>query len=686
MASGTDFSLHMRAVALELLGDPNPAHSSKSELRWGTNGSFSIDVTAGTWFDHEAKEGGGVLDLIARETGRHVNGAAGGAVEWLREHGYDVEDNHDRNLPAPVSTSKAPAGKKTIDEIYEYVDESGELLFQAVRFVFIGPDGKPLTKDGKVQKTFGQRRRALPTDEPDKVHDGWRWSVKGCRLVPYRLPDLLEALSAERPVFIVEGERKVDRLAELGVPATCNPMGSGKWPETFGDFFRDADIIHLSDNDEAGRNHTAVVGAALTGIAARQRVLDLPDLPAKGDVVDWIAKGGDATRLYDLVEKSALPFGAEAPRLNFEAVWFGDSPRMAADTEWLIDDLITRGDISMLIGASGSGKSFLATHFAMGVARAEPVFGHKVLKRGGVVYLAAEGRKGFPKRLQAYRQHFDISDHQSLPFVFLPIALNLFTEEGDFPKLLADLKILGAQMRDRFQCGIDMTVVDTHAAVSPGANENASEDVSRLLKHYNSIQETTGGHVMIVHHKNAMGARERGHSSFRAAVDNAIEVNCAENKDRSFKITKMKDAEEGFLTPFRLQSITLGARDDGRPITSCVVVPLDKWVQGSLRSPTLKNLTPKVRIALDALRDALLEHGEVAPGSMKLPEGVRVVKWNFWIDAFTKKSFEGGEDSKPDAVRKALQRAGEYLLDKRVIGREKPYVWIVREEKPAASG
>jgi Toprim domain len=64
----TDFAYLMEEVALLLLGKPNTTLSTKSELRYGNKGSLSIDLRKGTFYDWEYKEGGGVLDLIKRQT------------------------------------------------------------------------------------------------------------------------------------------------------------------------------------------------------------------------------------------------------------------------------------------------------------------------------------------------------------------------------------------------------------------------------------------------------------------------------------------------------------------------------------------------------------------------------------------------------------------------------------------
>jgi hypothetical protein len=115
-----DLAIHIEPVARALLGEPNRHQSRGNALRYGTNGSMSIDLEKGTWFSHEEGKGGGVLDLINRFKG--LEGAA--AVDWMRRDlGIDVG-----------STNGARPPSRKISATYDYVDEADELLFQVVRF------------------------------------------------------------------------------------------------------------------------------------------------------------------------------------------------------------------------------------------------------------------------------------------------------------------------------------------------------------------------------------------------------------------------------------------------------------------------------------------------------------------------------------------------------------------------
>lgn len=95
-----DLGGHIERVARHLLGSPNKALSTRDQWRYGTHGSLAVDVGGdkrGTWFDHQRKEGGGVLDLIRDKRGLS-NGAA---VEWLKsELGIPIEPASKRRMVA----------------------------------------------------------------------------------------------------------------------------------------------------------------------------------------------------------------------------------------------------------------------------------------------------------------------------------------------------------------------------------------------------------------------------------------------------------------------------------------------------------------------------------------------------------------------------------------------------------
>lgn len=196
---------------------------------------------------------------------------------------------------------------------YDYRDEKGDLLFQSVRL------GWP--------KDFRQRRWGMVGS-----HGRWFWNLEGVRIVPYRLPEILAAPQDEILV-IAEGERDADNLVALGFHATTNPMGAGKWRHleqtTVGRVFANRRVVILADNDPPGKAHAKQVAEGLEPIASRVVVIELPGLPPKGDVSDWLAQGHTADELRKIIATALDPVAQAAAEWG-EPIPL-DSPMVAGD-------------------------------------------------------------------------------------------------------------------------------------------------------------------------------------------------------------------------------------------------------------------------------------------------------------------------------------------------------------------
>jgi len=173
--------------------------------------------------------------------------------------------------------------EKRIVATYDYLDESGQLLYQVVKY---------------EPKDFRQRR-------PDGK-GGWIWNLNGVKSVLYRLPELLSAPMQDF-VIICEGEKDCDQLFELGFIATTNSGGAGKWLNEYNKYFESRLVVIIPDNDSAGKKHAEQVANSLYGTAGEIRIVELPDLPEKGDVSDWFDAGHDKSELIKLIDQ-AKPF------------------------------------------------------------------------------------------------------------------------------------------------------------------------------------------------------------------------------------------------------------------------------------------------------------------------------------------------------------------------------------------
>jgi hypothetical protein len=183
-------------------------------------------------------------------------------------------------------------GRRTLEATYRYTDENCNLLFEVLRF-------RVLAKNQKMEKAFVQRR-------PDPAREGvWIYNVQGVRKVLYRLPAIL-ASPAGQTVFIVEGEKDVDRADRIGLTATTNPGGAkkGTWLRDFNVHLVGKEVVIIPDNDEAGRNHVGRIYHSLRTDGVNAIVVELPDLDPKGDLTDWLNTGHSANELMELARKT----------------------------------------------------------------------------------------------------------------------------------------------------------------------------------------------------------------------------------------------------------------------------------------------------------------------------------------------------------------------------------------------
>jgi hypothetical protein len=687
------FSHHARAIAVELLGEPNKQLSSATELRFGTNGSMSVDLDRGVYFDHSEGVGGGVLWFIHRQTGQ----AGSAAVEWMRGRGYDVEDDRPHRPAAGSGGSGGPRldpngnwlPQRVPDhgrmvKAYDYLDIDGRLAYQVCRFdwtvdVSVNPKGH--------DKTFVQR-------VPDSTKQGgWAYTTKGVTWLPYRLPELIEDLAQDRPIFIVEGEKKVDLLREIGVPATCNHGGAGKFPEDLVDHFKGARVILLPDNDQAGRDHMNLVGRRLDGVARSIETLDLPGLPPKGGVDDWLPAGGDAEALYDLLDAEARLFEAAPFQSKFQAVEWRDFDAPGPAHEYLIKDVLTDGEMSMLLGESQGGKSFLAIDIAMSIARGVEWFGKKV-RRGGVIYQAGESATGVRrKRFPAYRIGHAMSD-TDIPLVLLQGPLDLYSSDDPTEAFIDECLYWGR----RSKVPLRLIVIDTFNKATPGANENDGKDMGAVLARCDLIRRKTGAHVMLVHHLNAGGTKARGHTSLFANVENVITVkklddgrDAANRHVREWKIAKQKDGEDGTVTKFVLRGVEIGTDADGEKVFSCVVDRPDRGDGEYEPAQEGISISGFNSVVLRTIYTAVKTKGTLAPKELALATGAMAVSRKDLAhslrgvsanedEGFEVKDGETPEDAKrrrSDAKRKQIERAREHLFSKGIIGMNEEWVWLL---------
>ena len=345
--------------------------------RCGGTDRFSVNIKRGVWNCRKCRVGGNVIKLV-----EHLDGC-----DFLSACAILTGE------PPPKGNGKDTVAepRKIVTAEYGYEDEAGALVFVVERIEYQNPDGTYVaTKCGsKRKKTFRQKR-----PDPDK-RGRWIWNVDGVPALPYRLPELLEALGSDQMILIVEGEAKVDLLRSWNVPATCCAGGAKKWIAEHSEYLSGADVVLLSDNDNVGRKHVEGVAASLQGIATSIRVLNLPDLKEKEDVVDWAARGGAVEQLHELIAREARPWTPQeiadeqqAPELSDDALALTFAERHADDlrfvafrgrwllwtsSRWVLDDTLRAFDHARAVCRQAANSDVIGTRTAATLASAKTV-------------------------------------------------------------------------------------------------------------------------------------------------------------------------------------------------------------------------------------------------------------------------------------------------------------------------
>ncbi len=196
---------------------------------------------------------------------------------YMRLRGCDfITALHDlESLVGIKKTSVSPRRRRSeVVAVYEYHDENGYILYRKKRYE-PGFNGR--------KKSF-----AFYHEGPHGVEQKGR----GGAPVPYNC-HLLASANKGEPIFFTEGEAKADALTKWQLCATSLDTGSqsGKgasWNPNWNHYFTGREIYLLPDNDEPGELYAGTIGKHILPIAKSVKILRLPNLPPKGDIIDWL--------------------------------------------------------------------------------------------------------------------------------------------------------------------------------------------------------------------------------------------------------------------------------------------------------------------------------------------------------------------------------------------------------------
>ena len=624
----------------------------------------------------------------------HCHGGCdqGTVFQVIRERGMLPELENTR--PEPLALIKPIT--RQLEQEWHYTDEEGVTLFIKQRY--------------KTQDAKGKDYRLIKVDEAGRRHA----TLADARIVPYKLPDLLDAIGKGRFVYLTEGEKAADAIISLGSVATTSHAGSGTWPDAITEYFTGANVVILPDNDAPGWKYAKKAAAKMLPVAKSVRVIDLGGEQLGDDAYEWIhLQGKTRTDLADLV-KAQAPITSEQEVLQPERlkdkpaeVQPAPEPATAAidakqppkrtltleswddikdePVEWLIEKVLPKRGFAALYGPPGSFKSFIALDIAAAIARGAQWMGQdsRPTQNGAVVYIAGEGHGGIGARIKACRIHHEID--AGIPIYVLRHQINLRSSTEDMNTLMLAV----SELAETRQLKIDLIVIDTLARAFGGGNENSSEDMGAFITSCGHLQQVFEAALLVIHHSGKDQAKGlRGHSSLLGAVDTELELLRFEDQPRGIlTVSKQKDGEDGVRYGFEMVEIEIEEQGENslgidEPRKSLAVNPADGDAIKSANEAKKVGLNrsgkgKKQQLAVQALRDAIDHKGT----HWKVSRGVRkCVRVEQWKEEFAQKM--GNDEAGTDAFRSAWKRVRSDSGRPSDIKIEGDWVWIEEFSEP----
>lgn len=365
------------------------------------------------------------------------------------------------------------------------------------------------------------------------------------------------------------------------------------------------------------------------------------------------------------------------PKRTIGIEWFNEI--RPASSEWLVKGILPMRGLACIYGPSGSGKSFVAVDFALRLAAGLQVLEAKTVN-GGVVYVGAEGANGIRKRVVGWAQENGFNEF--LPFAFIPESFDFTKATNDDVTQFIE-RVRGEIVVFNEHNGLRAIVLDTMARVMAGYDEISGQSMGEAVKSLERIATELDCLVIVVHHtgKNE-AAKERGHSSFRAALDASIEISRQVNEEtgkevRALELSKVKDEEDGRRWLFDLEKIGIGTDEDGDEVTTCVVCFTAVDPEAS-RKPKKAKEKPAEMIVRRAIGQLLSDgKGVYPPHQCQAPSGVMaVLKTDLNKRAVDLGLAPGAEANPEKAARRALDRAVQGLIASGVIYQREQWIWL----------
>lgn len=380
------------------------------------------------------------------------------------------------NIAQITGASDSRLFQQQPEAVYQYRDEDGRVLFEKLRF--------PAKRF--VQRATGADGRPV-------------YKLDGIRRVLYRLPDLIIA----NAVAICEGEKDADAVNALDIAsldksqftrfaATTNFDGAGKWRSEYSPYLAGKHVFIFPDNDEPGKAHAVQVAASLFPYARNVRVVELPGLPQKGDVSDFL-RTHTAADLLAVMLKAPL-WKPSTDKLLIPTPQFLIT---ASETiEWDVAGVIQRGSNGFIGSLPKVGKSWVAVDLALALALAQPWLGFQI---ASPVKTALITREDNPALTKWRMKHLLAGRCSTMANVGDRLYVNSREQSAEF--LLDKEELLGPMIAELKAVKPQFVILDVFNILH-AADENDNTEMRVVMSALSRIQREVGCSLGVVHHFN----------------------------------------------------------------------------------------------------------------------------------------------------------------------------------------
>jgi putative DNA primase/helicase len=540
-------------------------------------GSFTINYRTGVWKDFASSEGGGdpislvayVRDCSQSDAAREMAAELG--VSFLKT---ENANGHYRNGKSLAASTEKP-------KVYGWGDSGPPVRDDEVRRHVYSSSGRVMRI--KIKSRGGRFCNWYRTFSNGGLPIGWQAKKPDNYIsIPYvtAAVDPFDPELRHDDILWPEGEKDVETLSKLSVPAfTFGGVGDGL-PDGIEHYLKDRRIVILADNDDPGRDHAEKKAAvAHAAGAASIKVVHFLELPPKGDVSDFIAGGGTDAQLYARIDGtppwsppvSNHPSSESGAKPNGKTAHASLVIKRASEIEptrisWLWPDRIAIGKQTLIAGDVGLGKSQLTAYLAAAVTKGgQWPCSEGQATPGSVVIFSAEddAKDTIVPRLHA--ADADVSRVRIVEAVETDDgkgnkSRRMFHLEADLAQLEAALDEIG---------DVRLVIIDPISAYLGKVDAHGNSDVRGVLGAVAELAARRSVAVVAVSHWNKSGTgpavnRVTGSGAFTAAVRAAFMVAKDPDDDERRLFVPMKTnigPPKGGLA-FRLEQRLVGKGND----------------------------------------------------------------------------------------------------------------------------